>query len=330
MTKKFTIRILLFLALLAGLNFVIDWAFKSFSAHRWVNLKMDEQFGEYDGTLTWLAMGNSHNCVNTRILDNSFNYGSPGENYIRTYYKLKYILEKTGHKPEYLLLQADISSFGPKISNRYEYNYYWIKYVDYLELARIKNDRDIINYWIEGKFFSYAGNYKDFWLSIVYRIKMKEVNMFRGYREHRDYRNFADVPDRQKVAWDKAQMILTKNEPLDPAIRVYFDMIMQLCREHQVKVLLIRFPEAKEFYEEQERLVPVGKLYEEVTAIAEKYMVFNGILDYHDMFFEHPEYFFDPDHLNVKGSDLFTEKLAEDLKKLTSFRPLEFSSHSGQ
>jgi hypothetical protein len=34
------------------------------------------------------------------------------------------------------------------------------------------------------------------------------------------------------------------------------------------------------------------------------------------MFFDHPEYFFDPDHLNVKGSDLFTERLAADLTEI--------------
>lgn len=319
MTKKFAIRILLFLVFLVSLNLLLNWGFKHFSAHRWVNLKMDDQFEEYNGTLTWLAMGNSHNCVNTHILDNSFNYGSPGENFIRSYYKLKYILEEKDKKPEYLLLQADISCFGPKISERFEYNYYWVKYVDYLELARIKKDRDVLNYWIEGKFFSYAGNYKDFWLSIVYRIKMKDVDMYRGYRSHRDYRNFADVPDRQKVAWDKAHMILTKDVYFDPTIRVYYDMILQLCQEHQVKVLLVRFPEAKELYEEEERIVPVDKLYNEVEAISAKYSVYQGILDYHDMFFDHPEYFFDPDHLNVKGSDLFTKRLSQDLDKTEMF-----------
>ena len=75
---------------------------------------MDKQFAEYDGTLTYLALGNSHNCINTHILENSFNYGSPSENFIQSYYKLKYILEKSGKKPEYLLLQADISSLGLK------------------------------------------------------------------------------------------------------------------------------------------------------------------------------------------------------------------------
>jgi hypothetical protein len=313
MTRKFIIRSLLFVVFLITANFVLDWSFKALSAHKKVNEMMDEQFAEFDGTFTFLAMGNSHNCINTHILPNSFNYGSPGENYIRSYYKLKYILEQSGRKPEYLLLQADISCFGPKISDRFEYNYYWIKYVDYIELAKIKGDKDVVYNWVEGKFFSYAGNYKDLWLSIVYRIKMKKLEMYRGYREHRNYRNFADEMNREKVGRDKANLVLTKDVYLDQAIRVYFEKIMQLCQANGVKVILVRFPEAKEFYEEETRIVPVDKLYSEVDSIAAKFPVYSGILSYQEMFFDHPEYFFDPDHLNVEGSDLFSARLAEDL-----------------
>ena len=188
MSRKFAIRLILFLSLLVAINFILDWSFKAFSVHNTLNNMMDKQFAEYDDTLKYLALGNSHNCINTHILENSFNYGSPSENFIQSYYKLKYILEKTGKKPEYVILQADLSSFGPKISDRYEYNSYWIKYIDYRELARIKDSKDMLYKWLEGKFFSYIGNYKDVQLSILYRIKMKQIEMYHGYRPHRDYR----------------------------------------------------------------------------------------------------------------------------------------------
>jgi hypothetical protein len=318
MSGRFAIKLLLFAALLAAVNYALDQAFKAFSVHHLLHRTMDKQFAEYEGTMTYLAMGNSHNCVNTHILENSFNYGSPSESIIQSYYKLKYILEKSGKKPEYLLLQGDISSFGPKIASRYEYNFYWKKYIDYVELARIKKDRDILVKYMEGKFFSYAGNYKDIQLSIVYRIKMRGIEMFRGFRPHRDYRNFADEPDRQKAAWKKATLFLSGDEYFDPTIRVYFEKILQLCQEHEVKVFLLRIPMSKEFYEEELKIVPADKLYEEVEAIAYRYPVFIRTLDYHGLYFDHPEYFFDPDHLNVKGSDLFTTRLAEDLQGMNS------------
>lgn len=315
MTQKFAIRLLVFSVLLIAVNYSLDWAFKAFSIHSLLNNTMDKQFAEYEGRLTYLTLGNSHNCINTHILDNSFNYGSPSESLIQSYYKLKYILEKSGRKPEYLILQADISSFGPKSASRFEYNFYWKKYIDYIELAKIKGEWDITGKWLEGKFFSYAGNYKDIQLSILYRIKMKDMEMYRGFRPHRDFRNFADEADRQKAAWRKANLILSKESYFDPAVKIYFDKIIRLCQDHGVKVILVRIPMSKEFYTEETKIVDAGRLYREVDSIASQYPVYLGTYDYHALYFDRPEYFFDPDHLNVKGSDLFTTRLSEDLNR---------------
>jgi hypothetical protein len=318
MSRRFVIRLILFLAILLVVNYALDRSFKAFSVHNTLNNMMDRQFAEYDDTLKYLALGNSHNCINTHILENSFNYGSPSENFIQSYYKLKYILEKSGKKPEYLILQADLSSFGPKISDRYEYNSYWIKYIDYVELAKVKNSKDMLFKWLEGKFFSYVGNYKDIQLSILYRIKIKQIEMYHGYRPHRDYRNFAEEANRQKLAFDKANLILSKESFLDPAIHIYFEKILQLCQSHGVHVIMVRMPMSEEFNEEEAKLVPADKLYTEVEAITSRYPVFEGTYDYHLLFVDHPEYFFDPDHLNIQGSDLFTTQLAKDLKELDS------------
>jgi len=313
MTRKFTIRLLVFAVLLLAVNYTLDRAFKAFSIHSLLNNTMDKQFAEYEGTLTYLTLGNSHNCINTHILENSFNYGSPSESLIQSYYKLKYLLEKLGSRPEFLILQADISSFGPKSASRFEYNFYWKKYIDYIELAKIKGEWDITAKWLEGKFFSYAGNYKDIQLSILYRIKMKDLEMYRGFRPHRDFRNFAEETDRQKLAWSKANLILSKESSFDPAVKVYFEKIVKLCQDHGVKLILIRIPMSKEFYNEEIKIVNADRLYHEVDSIASRYPVYLRTYDYHDLYFDHPEYFFDPDHLNVKGSDLFTTRLAEDL-----------------
>ncbi|MFA6950616.1 MAG: hypothetical protein WCQ70_08025 [Lentimicrobiaceae bacterium] len=318
MSSKFAKRFILFLALIMVVNYALDRAFKSLSVFIALNEMTDAQFAEYNDTLKYLAMGNSHNCINTRILENSFNYGSPSENYVQTYYKLKNVLESSGKKPEYLLLQADISSYGPKISDRYEYNSYWIKYINYFELARIKHSRDIFSKWAEGRFFSYLGNYKDIQLSIFYRIKIKKVEMYHGYRPHRDYRNYATVPDKQKVAYNTASTYLTRGIYFDPAIRTYFKMIMDICQKNGVKVVLIRYPMTREFNVEEANFVPVAKLYKEVDEITNGYPVYQGILDYHDQFNNHPDYFFDPDHLNIKGADIFTTQLVKDLKNFQS------------
>ncbi len=316
MTKTFKKKLLIFALILIAINVTLDQTYKYFSVHNILNGKMDQQFLEYKDTLKYLAMGNSHNCVNTYILPHSFNYGSPSENYIQSFYKLKHVIETTGKKPEYLLLQSDLSSYGTKISNRYEYNSYWIKYIDYIELARVKQERSIVFKWLEGKLFSYAGNYRDIQLFIVYRLKMKNLVMYNGYRPHRDYRNFANDQNKQKSAWNKAQLILTNNSYFDPSIKYYFNKILDLCQQNNIKVVLVRYPLSKEFDTEERKIVPADKLVTEIEEIASRYSVYRGTLDYRNIFYDHPEYFFDPDHLNVKGSDLFTERLKEDLKNM--------------
>ena len=102
----------------------------------------------------------------------------------------------------------------------------------------------------------------------------------------------------------------------DPAIRIYFEKILHLCQDHGVRVVMVRMPMTKEFNIEEGKLVPEEKLFAEVQAITKNYPNFVRALDYHDLFEDHPEYFFDPDHLNIKGADLFSERLAADLAEV--------------
>jgi hypothetical protein len=81
---------------------------------------------------------------------------------------------------------------------------------------------------------------------------------------------------------------------------------------------MVRMPMTKEFNEEEAKLIPINKLDEELKAITSRYPVFAGTLNYHLLFVDHPEYFFDPDHLNIKGADLFTAQLARDLDEYDS------------
>lgn len=330
MNKTFTYKIIVFAGFLILVNLGLDALYKNYVVHNILNNAKDEQFEAYDDTLKYLALGNSHNCINTHILENSFNYGSPGEHYIQTYYKLKHILEKTDKKPENVILFIDISSFGPVVSNRFEYNSYWIKYLDYFEIARIKKKREILGRWLEGKFFSYAGNYKDIRLSIYYFFKIGELNLHHGYRPHRDYRNFAREEDKRKAARVKTSIYLTREGYFDRDLALYFERILKLCSGHDVNVILVRIPVTREYFQEASSIVPVDDLYRKIENIYSRYPNVQDIFDYHDLYFDHPEYFFDADHLNPEGSDMLTRKLREDLASSirdTSF--LQLSECSG-
>jgi len=313
MSKKLIYRLILFIATLVAVNFILNGLYKTFVVHNILNRAKDQQFAEYADTLKYLAMGNSHNCVNTFILENSFNYGAPGESYIQSYYKLKYILEETNKKPENVILFIDMSSFNGVLGDRLEYNSYWIKYINYFELARVKNDRKVLNKWVEGRFFSYAGNYKDIKLSFVYLVKIKELNLHNGYRPHRDFKNFTDVKNKYREAKKKVDIYLKRDSYFDPVLQYYFESILELCLENDINVILVRIPVTKEYYEEASIGIPLSDLYGKIEDSYRKFDNVSMVLDYHDLYFDHPEYFFDADHLNPRGSDLFTTRLRDDI-----------------
>ncbi len=338
MHRRFYIRVLTFIMVLVAANILLDQVYKNFVVHNILNNSKDEDFLEYDDTLTYLSMGNSHNTVNTYILENSYNYFSPAENFVQTYYKLKYILEETGKKPENLILFTDLSAFGPRAGNYFEHNSYWVKYVDFFELARIKDDRSAILNWVEGRFFSYAGNYRDFKLSLVYLIKIGKLELHNGYRPPRNFKNFAyerpegvgilsdessydwssaipvDSSERIRRARQKSSIYFVDGAYPDRTLAIYFEKILQLCRNHNVNVILLRAPVTKEYFQDVSSRIPVEEIYERIEKIYARYPNVIKVLDYHDLYFDHPEYFFDGDHLNPKGAEEFTKELRKELK----------------
>jgi hypothetical protein len=339
MNKKFLKRLLYFVLILIAVNFILDHLFKNFTVHNILNNAKDKDFSEYNDSLKYLSMGNSHNTVNTYILDKAYNYNSPAENYVQSYYKLKSILEVQKRKPEYLILYIDNSSFGPKAMGYLEHNSYWIKYIDYAELAKIKSDNNIFNKWIEGKFISYAGGYRSIMLTLVYYFKIGHLDIHKGYRPPRNFKNFAfekpanisTFSDESSYDWSggtrvdqqeeirraklKTSIYFSPNAYLDPSIASYFEMILKLCQEHDVKIILLRSPVTAPYWQEVNKLIPVDSLQQKVGNIYKRYPNVAKVLDYHDLYFDHPEYFYDADHLNPKGAELFTKQLKKDLGK---------------
>jgi len=313
MSRRFAIRLFLFAASLLVVNFILDQTYRHLAFFNILNNSVDRQFLEYEDTLKYLVMGNSHDCIDTRILEHSFNYGSPSENYAQTYYKLRRVMQTTHKIPENLILFIDMSCFGKKISNRFDYSSYWVKYVDYGELARIKHDNNLLVNWFGGRFCSYAGNYKEIQLTLLYLIKIGHMELYRGYHPHRDFRNFALNEDKTKEARRKAELYFSKDDYFDPDMVLYFERLLQLCLDNHIRVILVRIPVTKEFWDEALKIVPADTIYQRVDSIIRRYPNVTRVLDYHDLYFGHPDYFFDPDHLNPKGSDSITTVLKRDL-----------------
>ena len=120
--KLFFKKLLVFIILVIVVNMLLNAVYDHWMYYFRLARIQDEQFDAHSDTLKYLMLGNSHNRINPEILGNGFCYIMPKEIYTQTYYKLKYILEKTNKRPENILLSIDPVNFSPRAENELSFD----------------------------------------------------------------------------------------------------------------------------------------------------------------------------------------------------------------
>lgn len=306
--KQFFRNALIYLLLALAVNAVLNAVYDRTMIYHRLNRNQDRQFEEYNDTLTFLMLGNSHDMINPEITGNSFNYASPGEVYTQTYYKLKYILEKTGKIPEYAVLSVDPANFSPKAENTLKFDGYWRKYVDYPALARETGDYDYYIKWFTGRFCAYIGNYKFIYMSVIF-LNADFSLVKNGYRPPRDYRNFAREPDRNALGLERATAYLSGyGKKPDKGPETYFRKILSLCRDYDITPVLVRMPLTDEYLMHASKLVDLDDLDRQIEGIAAEETGNYIMIDFREALSGKPELFFNADHVNPRGADIISEK----------------------
>ncbi|MFZ4520164.1 MAG: hypothetical protein ACOYNC_00585 [Bacteroidales bacterium] len=309
--KKLIVFTILVLVLNAGLNMAYDRWMYYFRLAR----NQDEQFKASSDTLKYLMLGNSHNRVNPEILGHGFCYITPKEVYKQTYYKLKYILEIAHKKPEYILLSVDPVNFSPRAENDLTFDGYWRKYLDYIELAREHHDPGYLLNWVTGTFFSYVGNYKFIYMSVLFfNADMHKIK--HGYFPARNYKNFAKEPNREALGYEVASAYLAsygKKSTLGET--TYYLKILDVCKQYDIHLVLLRMPLTDEYLKYARKLVDIDKLDRDIVALTRKTCSDFRIFDYRNEFHGKPWYFFNADHVNPAGAAIISKKIKEELEK---------------
>jgi hypothetical protein len=309
--KKLGVFIILVLALNAILNEVYNHWMYYFRLAR----TQDEQFKAYTGPLKYLMLGNSHNRVSPAILGNGFCYIMPKEIYTQTYYKLKYILEKTTKRPENILLSIDPVNFSPRAETELSFDGYWRKYLNYFELAHDYHNSDYLLNWVIGNFFSYAGNYKYILMSIQF-INADLHQIKNGYIPARNYLNFAKESNRDAIGFEIATVYLSsysKKSILGEAR--YYIKILDLCKQYNIHLILLRMPMTDEYLKYARKLIDLDKLDCEIIDLTLNHCDDFKVFDYRNEFHGKPEYFFNADHINPAGVTIISGKIKEELEK---------------
>ncbi len=113
-----------------------------------------------------------------------------------------------------------------------------------------------------------------------------------------------------KTHVDENGSLITRQESIDAV----YDMI-KTCREIGARPILLTMPYTKYYVEGVEKITP--GFFENYHSIIMDIIEKTGI-EYYDYsrdtrFYEHPELFRDTDHLNTRGSELFTDILFDEV-----------------
>jgi hypothetical protein len=312
--KIFFLKLVVFVILVLVLNEALNLAYDRWMYYFRLARNQDEQFAAVPDTLKYLMLGNSHNRVNPEILGNGFCYITPKESYRQTWYKLKYILEKTGKRPANILISIDPVNFGPKAGADRSFDGYWRKYLDYAELAQEHRDPGYLLNWITGTFFSYVGNYKYTYMSMLFfNADMKKIK--HGYFPARNYKNFAKEPNREQLGYFVASTYLAgyagKSRLYDTE---YYRRILILCRQYKIHLILLRMPLTDEYLKYAGKLVDLDKLDREIVTFTDRYSDDFQVFDFRNEFHGRPDYFFNADHINPAGAAIISKKIRDELE----------------
>ena len=326
--KKFTEPVV-FVVLFFILNYLVANVFTntimSFSQYN----RQDKEFFSSHDDLHYLIMGDSHSeaGLNPEIIGSSYNYSSPAENYIHTYYKLKYILNNSSRKIDTVILPIDLHSLSSYKTDRviimnqhYLDSYYWLKYIDCIEVGFYKGKllHYMVDYFI-ARFFNYAGKMNN--VFEYFFNEQKVVPLIKGFTTFEGDYNHAKEKDPTR-AKRQAAFHLKNCDYFDRDLVFYFKNTIELCHRNGIKVILVKYPVTRDYYVHASRFIPIERLSQKVDALITKYPGI-PILDYHSVFFNHNELFLNSDHLNYQGgcklSRIIKKRLAEMDRDKTAF-----------
>jgi hypothetical protein len=314
--QKYHYKILLFTLILLVVNALFDQFYKRVIMHNSLLNRSERAFRQYDGDLHFLLMGDSHmfRGVKPEIIGKGYNYSTQGESYIQNFYKLKQLLEKEKRSIRYLVLPLDPHSFSSFRDTKIKDDAFWVKYINYFELAKEVKQRDIIFKYFYGRYFSYAGNFENIYL--WNRLKRSPLREFqRGYLP--GFQSFAREKEKVKKAKERAAHHFASYEVLSPFLIRYLQKIIDLCSAHHIKLLFIQFPLSREYDEALTQYMDTDSFYRTIDSLFLDHESVSGILDFHDLYFERPDFFINADHMNDAGATNFSlllKRIVEDKK----------------
>lgn len=229
-----------------------------------------------------------------------------GEHYLKTWYRMRALVERTDRKVDALLLPLDAGSFSSWHAENFAPEYVWGRYVDFLEVGQARGEPgDYVGRQLKAWFFPYAGE-----LRTLNQMRTKRY----GFGEELPTGSFGalTLPERRAGGLQAAKDHLLGAEPIDPGLRWAFDQLVAWADARGTKLVFVAFPVTSHYSKWVEKLGIRDRVHREIVEplLGDPNHVF---LDHQDLFRDRDEFFSDPHHLNTAGRIGFSKLLRREL-----------------
>lgn len=255
-----------------------------------------------------LVLGDSNikYAINDSIFNNSVNFSGEADSYFYSYIKLNRILEEKSNDFNTVFL-----SFSPHniIGNDWVFNeedmitrfpkYYPLMSTEDLKFL-FKDKHDVF-------LSSIARIHREFPNTIMVKIEGSFMPFYGGFK-FVDSNNL--ILELDKLSKNKSIPILPNNNKISPEEILYLNKIIALCKNNNLKIILINPPKRKELLKHEKYFVA------EFNQFYDKELKNISFLDFSNVVLP-DEYYSDLVHLNYKGADYFSKLLKnQDLTEL--------------
>ena len=244
----------------------------------------------------------------------AYNFAGGGESFLETYYKLKYYIRDM---PELKIVVVPLAlpSFSSFRANAIQWEYFlygYIKYSDLIELYKLKGPMVI-----REKLLSFC--------PIIDRMTM--INFLRNMKNlltgqpinkteiYNGYIKTVGSNITEDVALKRLQRQFEGYNIFDNNFLLYFEKILKLCKENDIKVFVVTLPVSGSYLEHSKKYISKNLLYEKVI----NNPVYNGYIDKYlnllEIYINHDELFLNQDHLNYDGALKVSRLIAAEWSK---------------
>ena len=235
-------------------------------------------------------------------------FATGGETSVESYFKFRHLVEVEKIKVDTVVFPVGLLILSSRKPTRNLNSYYWSKYIDYLEIGRQEQN-------IEPYLSVYAKNKLFPWYEYPYvRLKIA-YNEVPGWNKDitKAYQN-GDSLEKRNQCRRVVQYLMDENANYTNTVLHYLEETILLCKKHNIQLVFVKYPITLPFKD-----VAIDELEKHHINYSKSDEIINShksdltLLDYSDLFDDHPEYFGDMHHLNKEGSKHFTEILRKEM-----------------